>query len=194
VYSTPWLSLAGLAGQVIAIFKLVARTDTDKKSMQKSNIESTTVEIDQTRSIEQIRKTGIDKQTLERIAAERAEMERARQEAKGRLPGHFVSLKQDKEQRTFLFTGEYQKVQVPAKDFVTKQTIPGKMVTKFRFQVYDVTSPDTLSPEPSIWERGFTEADQILYWLSQGKAELTIMRNGAPNSQKTTYSIFPAGR
>jgi hypothetical protein len=120
-------------------------------------------------------------------------MERTKQEVKERLPGHFVSLKQDKETRTFLFTGDYQKVQLPAKDFVTKQIIPGKMVTKFRFQVYDVTSPDNPT-DVAIWERGFTEADQVLYWFTQGKVELTIMRNGAPNSQKTTYSIFPAGR
>jgi hypothetical protein len=131
---------------------------------------------------------------MERIAAERAEIERQKQEQKERLPGAFVSLKQDKEQRTFLFTEEYQKMQVPAKDFVTKQVIPGKTVTRFRFQVYDVTSPDTISPEPSIWERGFTEAETVLYWLSQGKSELTIMRNRAPNSQKTTYNIFPANR
>jgi hypothetical protein len=90
-----------------------------------------------------------------------------------------------------LFTGSYQKVELPAKDFVTKQIIPGKMVTKFRFQVYDVTNPDSPS-DVAIWERGYTEADQILYWLAKEKPELTIMRNGAPNSQKTTYSIFPA--
>jgi hypothetical protein len=124
-------------------------------------------------------------------------MERQKQEQKERLPGGFISLKQDKEQRTeqrtFLFTGDYQKIQVSVKDFVTKQIIPGKMVTRFRFQVYDVTSPDTAT-EPAIWERGITETDQVLYWLSQGKSELTIMRNGPPNSQKTTYNIFPANR
>jgi hypothetical protein len=137
--------------------------------------------LETTKTIEQIRKGGIDKQTLERVAAERAEMERAKQEAKERLPGQFISLKQDKEQRTFLFTGEYQKAQLPAKDFVTKQVIPGKMVTRYRFQVYDVTDPDSPS-EVAIWERGYTEAEQVLYWLSKRKSELTIMRNGAPNS------------
>ena len=145
----------------------------------------------ETKTIEQIRAQGIDKGTLERIAAERAEMERVKQEAKERMPGQFVSLKQDKEQRTFLFTGAYQKLQVPAKDFVTKQLIPGKTVTKFRFQVYDVTNPKIVS-DVCIWERGYTEADQVLYWLANGKSELTVMRNGAPNSQKTTYSIYPA--
>ena len=82
---------------------------------------------------------------LERIAAER-------------LPGQFLSLKQDKKTRTFLFTGAYQKLEVPAKDFVTKQIIPGKMVTKYRcVRRCDVTDQDNPS-EVSIWERG-----QVLY-------------------------------
>jgi hypothetical protein len=58
------------------------------------------LDLETTKTIEQIRKDGIDNQTLERIAGERAEMERAKQEAKERLPGQFVSLKQDKETRT----------------------------------------------------------------------------------------------
>jgi hypothetical protein len=147
------------------------------------------------RTIDQIRKDGIDKQMLERIAQERQEMQRIRQEQKERLPGQFLSLKHDKETRTFLFTGNYQKIEVPAKDFVTKQIIPGKMVTKYRFQVYDLTSFDPNNPpEPAIWERGMTEADQVLYWFEKGITELTILRNGAPNSQKTTYNIYPANR
>src|SRR5215469_9902523 len=110
-----------------------------------------------TRTIDQIRKDGIDKETLQRIAAERAGMQRAKQEAKERLPGQFLSLKQDKERRTFLFTGAYQKLEVPAKDFVTKQIIPGKM-TKYRFQVYDATDQDNPS-EVSISERACKRKD-----------------------------------
>ncbi|MGA9154338.1 MAG: hypothetical protein WBZ36_27460 [Candidatus Nitrosopolaris sp.] len=89
----------------------------------------------ETKTIDQIRKDGIDKEMLERIAAERQEMQRIKQEQKERLPGQFMTLKQDKEARTFLFTGNYQKIEVPAKDFVTKQIIPRKTVTKYRFQV-----------------------------------------------------------
>src|SRR5215831_6906284 len=152
-------------------------------------------EVLENRSIDQIRKDGIDKQMLERIAAERAEMQRIKEQVKARLPGQFVSLRQDKEMRTFLFTGNYQKIQVPAKDFVTKQEIPGKTVTKYRFQVYDLTSFDPNDPpEPAIWERGMTEADQVLYWFEKGITELTIMRNGGPNSKSTTYNIFPSNR
>jgi hypothetical protein len=99
-------------------------------------------------------------------------MQRIKQEQKERLPGQFLSLRQDKEQKNLLFTGEYQKLEVPAKDFVTKQIIPDRMITRFRFQVYDVTNPNTPS-EVAIWERGVTEADQVLYWLEQGKSEPT---------------------
>jgi hypothetical protein len=154
-----------------------------------------TLEVGGSRTIDQIRKDGIDKQMLQRVAQERAEMQRVKEQVKERLPGQFLSLRQDKEMRTFLFTGNWQKIQVPAKDFVTKQEIPGKTVTKYRFQVYDLTSFDSNNPpEPGIWERGMTEADQVLYWFEQGVTELTIMRNGAPNSQKTTYNIYPANR
>jgi hypothetical protein len=131
----------------------------------------------------------------ERIAAERAEMQHIKDQAKERLPGQFVSLRQDKETRTFLFTGQWQKLLVPAKDFVTKQEIPGKTVTKYRSQVYDLTTFDSNNPpEPGIWERGMTEADQVLYWFEKGITELTIMRNGGPNSKSTTYNIYPANK
>ena len=101
-------------------------------------------EVLENRSIDQIRKM------LERIAAERAEMQRIKEQVKARLPGQFVSLRQDKEMRIFLFTGNYQKIQVPAKDFVTKQEIPGKTVTKYRFQVYDLTSFDPNNPPEAV--------------------------------------------
>ena len=82
---------------------------------------------------------------------------------------------------------------MPAKDFVTGQRIPGKMVTKWRFQAYDVTDPDNTS-DIAIWERGWKDANRVLYWLEKGYTELTIMRNGIPNSPETTYDIFPAKR
>jgi hypothetical protein len=154
-----------------------------------------TLEAVGTRTIDQIRNDGIDKQLKERITVERAEMQRIKDQTKERLPGQFISLRQDKETRTFLFTGQWQKLQVPAKDFVTKQEIPGKTVTKYRFQVYDLTTFDSNNPpEAAIWERGMTEADQVLYWFEKGIAELNIMRNGGLDSKSTTYNIFPADR
>src|SRR5215467_11357307 len=46
-----------------------------------------------------------------------------------RLPGQFLSLKQDKKTRTFLFTGAYQKLEVPAKDAISV-TIPIGTLTR----------------------------------------------------------------
>ena len=94
--------------------------------------------------------SGLAKQTLERISAERAEIERA-----------------EKEQSLYRFekTGQYQKVDEPAIDWQTKQEIPVRMTTKFRFQCYDITDPNNIS-EASIWERGRTEQGKILWYLS----------------------------
>jgi hypothetical protein len=45
-----------------------------------------------TKTIDEIRKDGIDKQLKERIVAERTEMQYIKDQAKQRLPGQFVSL------------------------------------------------------------------------------------------------------
>jgi hypothetical protein len=144
------------------------------------------------KTIEEIRKNGINKETLEKIKAEHAEMQRAAQEARDKLPT-FISLKKDKEMKNLLFTGNYVKVEVPMRDFVSKEIIPGKMVTKYNMYAYDVTDPD----HPSglcIWQRSKKEIEQVMFWLLKNQYELTVMRNGAPNSQSTFYSIFPVSR
>jgi len=56
-----------------------------------------------TKTIEQIRNQGLNKEVMERIAAERAEMERAKQEQKERLPGQFISFKSDNETKTLFY-------------------------------------------------------------------------------------------
>ena len=39
--------------------------------------------------------------------------------------------------------------------------------------MYDLSSFDSNNPpEPGIWERGMTEADQVLYWFEKGITEL----------------------
>ena len=148
----------------------------------------------ETRTIADVRKTGLDKSVLERIAATRAAMERTEKEQKQRLPGSFLSLKDDKEERTFLFTGNWEEITKPAIDWQTKQEIPGRTVTRFRFQAYDITDPSVTDPPVGIFERGRKDAGKVLYHLSKGKTELTIMRNGARNSQTTEYDIYPASR
>ena len=149
------------------------------------------LEVVGTKTIDQIRKDGIYKQLKERIAAERAEMQHIKDQVKERLPGQFLSLRQD-----IYSPGNGRSCKYRRRTMLQQQQeIPGKMVNKWRFQVYDMTSFDPNNhPEPAIWERGMTEADQVLYWLEQGVTELTIMRNGGPNSKSTTYNIFPANR
>ena len=75
-----------------------------------------TLELGTAKPLDQIRKEGLDKEMLGRIEADIAEMKRVKEEQKARLPGTFLSLREDKEIRTFYFTGEYQKIQVPQKD------------------------------------------------------------------------------
>jgi hypothetical protein len=169
--------------------------------MQKSKLESNTMETSMetliteqpTKTIDQIRKLGIDKEMRERIAAERAELERAKEEQKSRLPGKFISLKEDREEKILLFSGNWQKISVPATDFVTKEIIPNRTVQKWRFQVFETTDPNNPS-ESAIFERGRTEASQILDYLDKGDCELVVRRNGRRNDQKTTYTIYPAHR
>ena len=152
-----------------------------------------TQEILEHKTIDQIRNQGLDKEVMERIAAERAEMERKKQETKSRLPGAFVTFKQDKETKTLYFTGKYDEFDKPATDWQTRQEIPSRTTHRWRWQVYDVSNTNAPS-DISIWERGYKESEQIMYYLSQNQQELVVMRNGRPNSTDTTYSIYPANR
>jgi hypothetical protein len=170
--------------------------------MQKSTtkMEPTNIETEQlsellqtAKTIDQIRKGGIDQEARDKIASEKAELERIEKESRERLPGKFLSLKNDGEERNFLFTGAFQKVQVPMKDWGDKKAVEGKTTTRFRFQVYDTTNPDSPS-EVAIWERGATEAKMVFRQLEKGVSELTIVRNGAYKSPQTSYSIYPCHR
>jgi hypothetical protein len=147
----------------------------------------------ETRSIEYIRRYGFSDESMQRLAAEKVEMERTKKDVEARLPGQFFSLREDGETRTFLFTTNFQKYDAPAKDWATGRVIPNKVVKKWRWQVVDVTDPDNPS-EPGIFERGFKESEMIVRWLSQGKVELVVVRSGVRNSTNTSYTIYPSGR
>jgi hypothetical protein len=101
-----------------------------------------------------------------------------------------------------LFTGKFEKKEVPDTDFQTGEVIPGKYKTRYSFECYDVTTTTTTTttpgdefqtsqPEPSIWERGIADARTILYYLSKDKNTLEVIRNGQPGSTSTTYQINP---
>jgi hypothetical protein len=107
-----------------------------KSKIEPTHFETETLITEQTKSIEQIRKSGIDKETRERIAQERAEIERQQQEARERLPGRFISLKEDREEKVLLFSGQYQRISVPATDFITKPDVDIK-----DFSVREIQAP-----------------------------------------------------
>jgi predicted GNAT family acetyltransferase len=144
----------------------------------------------ETLTIDQIRKQGLAPEVLEKIHADKAEMNRLEKENAERIKGNYISFKDDKETKALLFTGKYQKLNVPAKDFATSEIIPNKFVTKWRFEVYDVTNPNNPS-DVSVWERGWNQAKVVMHFLEQKKAELVVVRNGAKGSNTTTYLIYP---
>ena len=106
----------------------------------------------------------------------------------------YIKFGSDKERKILSFTGNVDKKEKPAKDYETKLDIPGKYVTRFIFECYDVTStPNSQEANglPAIWERGPKDARTILYYLSKDVKVLEVVRNGQPHSTSTTYLINP---
>ncbi len=133
----------------------------------------------------------MDPSTLQKIHDDKAEMDRIERENAERIKGNYISFKDDKETKTLLFTGKYQKANVPAKDFATGLVIPNKFVTKWRFECYNISDLNNPS-EVSVWERGWNQAKVVMHFIEQGKTELVVVRNGAKGSNTTTYLIYPA--
>jgi predicted GNAT family acetyltransferase len=144
----------------------------------------------QTRTIDQIRKQGLDPSVIQKIHDDKAEMDRLEKENAERIKGNYISFKEDQETKTLLFTGKCQKANVPAKDFATGMVIPNKFTTRWRFECYDVSDPNNPS-DICVWERGWNQAKVVMHFLEQKKAELVVVRNGAKGSNTTTYLIYP---
>jgi hypothetical protein len=104
--------------------------------------------------------------------------------------GKFIKFVYDLEQKRLRFTGQFNKELVPYKDFITNEIIQGKFSDRYFFECYDITDPNHPS-EPSTWERGPKDAKTILYWLSNDKNVLDVIRHGLPGSKTTTYDIHP---
>ena len=100
--------------------------------------------------------------------------------------GKFIKFVHDSEHKRLSFTGRFDRKQVPYKDFITNELIQGKFSDRYSFECYDIIDPDHPS-EPCIWERGPTDAKTILYWLSNDKNVLEIIRL-YQESFKSTYS------
>ncbi|HEY7570072.1 MAG TPA: hypothetical protein VH796_01765 [Nitrososphaeraceae archaeon] len=105
----------------------------------------------------------------------------------------YIKFTSDKESKILSFTGKVDKIEVPARDFETGQEIPGKYTTRYLFECYDITTPNSEDTNgmPSIWERGTRDAQTILNLLSKNFQVLEIIRNGQPNAKTTTYLIYP---
>jgi hypothetical protein len=152
---------------------------------------------------------GFDEQTKQKIQAYLDEIDRKRQQlSKQQMSTRtkYIDFVSDKERKLLSFTGKFDKQEVPAKDFETGQVIPGKYVTRYLFECYDITtsttttttevggqenSPNSPQSEPSIWNHGTKDARTILYYLSKNKKVLEVIRNGQPRSKTTTYQINP---
>jgi hypothetical protein len=104
--------------------------------------------------------------------------------------GRFIKFVYDLEQKRLSFTGRFNKEQVQYKDFITNEVIQGRFSERYFFECYDITDPNYPS-ETSTWERGPKDAKTILYWLSNDKNVLDVIRHGLPGSKTTTYDIHP---
>ena len=151
---------------------------------------------DKSKEIQQ--KKGFDEQTKLQAKSLLDEIDRKQQsmyqntETKGKT--EYIKFGSDKERKVLCFTGIPDKEEVPAKDYETRLEIPGKYVTRYYFNCYDITAtrnPDNISGSPAIWERGTKDARTILHFLSKGVNVLEVVRHGLPGSMNTTYQINP---
>jgi hypothetical protein len=141
---------------------------------------------------QQQKQQRFDEQTMQKIQAylDEIDAKRQQQQSSSLQQTKYIKFVNDKEHKLLSFTGKFDNMEVPAKDFETGLDIPGKYVERFSFECYDITVPDHPS-ELSIWQRGIREARTVLYYLSKNKTILEVTRNGQPGSKTTTYQINP---
>jgi hypothetical protein len=143
---------------------------------------------------------GFDEETKLKIQAYLDEIDRKQQQKIPYSKTKYIKFAFDRERKLLLFTGKFDKKEVPETDFQTGEVVPGKYKIRYSFECYDITTSTTIPgdefqtsqpPEPSIWERGAADARTILYYLSKDKNILEVIRNGQPGSTSTTYQINP---
>ena len=129
-------------------------------------------------------------ESLQEIYNKQQEQKQTTNDNGSRLKRRYIKFVYDLEQKRLSFTGWLNKEQVPYKDFITNEVIQGRFSERYYFERYDVTDPNHPS-ETSTWERGPEDAKTILYWLSNDKNVLDVIRHGQPGSKTTTYDIHP---
>jgi hypothetical protein len=141
---------------------------------------------------------GFDEETKQKIQAYLDEIDKKQQQKIPYSKTKYIKFASDRERKLLLFTGKFDKKEVPETDFQTGEVITGKYKTRYSFECYDVTTTSkeefqiSQPPQPSIWERGAADARTILYYLSKDKNTLEVIRNGQPGSTSTTYQINPS--
>jgi hypothetical protein len=129
-------------------------------------------------------------ESLQEIYNKQQQQQATKSNGGGSRKTNFFKFVHDGELKRLSFTGQFQKEQIPYKDFITNQVIEGRFSERYFLECYDIT--DSIHPsEISIWERGPKDARTILYWLSNNKNVLDVIRHGQPGSKTTTYDIYP---
>ena len=108
----------------------------------------------QARTIDEIRNRGMDPETLQKIQHDKAEMDRLEKENAERLKGNYISFKEDKERKVLLFSGKYQKLDVPTKDVPEWVWLIAKAVA---------SASDALPPESVDVAQQLTHSAPIAY-------------------------------
>ncbi|MGC2428108.1 MAG: hypothetical protein WA421_13810 [Nitrososphaeraceae archaeon] len=153
----------------------------------KSKLETTNYQQQETFDLETKRKI---QESLQEIYNKQQEQKQATNGNANSVKGRYIKFVHDSEQKRLSFTGRFNKEQVPYKDFITNQVTEGRYSERYFFECYDITDQNHPS-ETSTWERGPKDAKTILYWLSNDKNVLDVIRHGLPGIKTTTYDIHP---
>jgi hypothetical protein len=154
------------------------------------------MEIDQ-KQITKIQQEGFDEETKQKIQACLDEIDRKQQHQQQKISykTKYIRFASDRERKLLLFTGKFDKKEMPQTDFQTGEVIPGKYKMRYSFECYDITTStieesQANQSEPSIWERGTADARTILYYLSKDKNILEVIRNGHPFPKCKSYQVI----
>ena len=175
----------------LQIKRSIALNKEKKKKGEKVKLEIT--KNNQVNKVQQQNQESFDLETKRKIQESLQEIynKQQQQDANSSKRGKFIKLVYDSEHKRLSFTGRFNKEQVPSKDFITNEVIQGKFSERYSFECYDITDSNHPS-EISTWERGPKDAKTILYWLSNDKNVLDVIRHGLPGNKTTTYDIHPA--